>query len=444
MLSALHAVLKSLAIHALVKGAIALALHLASLAHAQTLLAYEQGAPNLYRVDAATGAATLVGTTQGLPGNIVSLDARGHQLLAIALSGPQGARQSHLVEIDPCTGALIAAHAVTLDGAAPPGFVEALAHDGAGNLVASYSPGQQGVSNVLALLGDDGALTPHETYSGAFDDFDGLCPIIIDSGSNGNVTYAGYLAMNRDPDTGAAHLLRIDDGAEGTTLLQSYPFSPDLDGLNDITLFSGVLYGADSVYARIYRFEPGSGAILGHATLSPAVALSAVTPFSPVVITTQPRSVNACITSDAAFSVVAASTAPLSYEWQLESSRGAWHTLTTANRPLPGGGTVSATTPDAASTTISIRGRTGRVMVRVVVTGACDTVTSYLASVFINSADFDNDGDAATDADIEAFFACIAGTCPSTGGSADFDADGDSATDADIESFFRVLAGGPC
>jgi hypothetical protein len=58
--------------------------------------------------------------------------------------------------------------------------------------------------------------------------------------------------------------------------------------------------------------------------------------------------------------------------------------------------------------------------------------------------DFNGDGDLGTDADIEAFFACLAGnSCPSCG-SADFNADGDLGTDADIESFFRVLGGGPC
>jgi hypothetical protein len=62
------------------------------------------------------------------------------------------------------------------------------------------------------------------------------------------------------------------------------------------------------------------------------------------------------------------------------------------------------------------------------------------------SADFDCDGDSGTDADIEAFFACIAGSCPAApcASTADFNMDGDSGTDADIESFFRVLAGGPC
>jgi spore coat protein A len=62
------------------------------------------------------------------------------------------------------------------------------------------------------------------------------------------------------------------------------------------------------------------------------------------------------------------------------------------------------------------------------------------------SADFDGDGDVGTDADIEAFFACLAGSCcPSCyPGGADFNADGDVGTDSDIESFFPVLAGGPC
>jgi hypothetical protein len=58
--------------------------------------------------------------------------------------------------------------------------------------------------------------------------------------------------------------------------------------------------------------------------------------------------------------------------------------------------------------------------------------------------DFDGDGDNSTDADIEAFFNCLAGNCCATCASADFNGDGDSATDADIEAFFRVLAGGAC
>jgi hypothetical protein len=63
-----------------------------------------------------------------------------------------------------------------------------------------------------------------------------------------------------------------------------------------------------------------------------------------------------------------------------------------------------------------------------------------------STADFDNDGDSGTDADIEAFFACLSGNCCQTCWhlGPDFDGDGDSGTDADIEAFFRVLSGGNC
>jgi hypothetical protein len=62
------------------------------------------------------------------------------------------------------------------------------------------------------------------------------------------------------------------------------------------------------------------------------------------------------------------------------------------------------------------------------------------------SADFNCDGDLGTDADIAAFFSCLAGDCPQSPctSTADFNGDGDLGTDADIAAFFRVLAGGPC
>jgi hypothetical protein len=62
------------------------------------------------------------------------------------------------------------------------------------------------------------------------------------------------------------------------------------------------------------------------------------------------------------------------------------------------------------------------------------------------TSDFNGDGDIGTDADIEAFFACLGGSCCTTcyEGGSDFNADGDFGTDADIESFFRVLGGGNC
>jgi uncharacterized membrane protein len=62
------------------------------------------------------------------------------------------------------------------------------------------------------------------------------------------------------------------------------------------------------------------------------------------------------------------------------------------------------------------------------------------------TSDFNGDGVFGADNDIEAFFACLGGTCCATcyAGGADFNADGDSGTDQDIETFFRVLSGGVC
>ncbi|HYE61103.1 MAG TPA: immunoglobulin domain-containing protein [Phycisphaerales bacterium] len=60
--------------------------------------------------------------------------------------------------------------------------------------------------------------------------------------------------------------------------------------------------------------------------------------------------------------------------------------------------------------------------------------------------DFNGDGDSGTDQDIEAFFACLGGTCCQAcwPAGADFNGDGDTGTDQDIEAFFRVLGGGTC
>jgi len=80
---------------------------------------------------------------------------------------------------------------------------------------------------------------------------------------------------------------------------------------------------------------------------------------------------------------------------------------------------------------------------------ACGSDTSATATLTVTgccgSADFNCDGDIGTDADIESFFACIAGTCPPPPccSTADFNQDGDVGTDADIEAYFRVL-GGSC
>jgi hypothetical protein len=74
------------------------------------------------------------------------------------------------------------------------------------------------------------------------------------------------------------------------------------------------------------------------------------------------------------------------------------------------------------------------------------TYTAPHCGPVCGSADFNCDGAVATDADIESFFACLAGSCPPPPctSTADFNGDGAVATDQDIEAFFRVLAGGSC
>jgi hypothetical protein len=110
-----------------------------------------------------------------------------------------------------------------------------------------------------------------------------------------------------------------------------------------------------------------------------------------------------------------------------------------------GGGTSSGGT-------FVVSGTIGQPDAGAAMTGGIFTVTGgFWAGIgspapACGSADFDCDGDTGTDFDIEAFFRCIAGTCPLPPcmSTADFNNDGDTATDADIEAFFRVLAGGTC
>ena len=66
------------------------------------------------------------------------------------------------------------------------------------------------------------------------------------------------------------------------------------------------------------------------------------------------------------------------------------------------------------------------------------------ARVWQCPTDFDGDHDTGTDADIEAFFACLAGDCCPLCLDADVNGDGDTGTDADIEWFFRLLVTGGC
>jgi hypothetical protein len=117
-----------------------------------------------------------------------------------------------------------------------------------------------------------------------------------------------------------------------------------------------------------------------------------------------------------------------------------------ADGPTPSGSIIGG----AATSQLTVAGIAGADAgsYSCAVTNPCGVTTSLGAALTVGfvcgSADFNHDGDTATDSDIECFFACLAGNCCSSCDSADFNGDGDVATDADIEAFFRVLAGGNC
>jgi glucose/arabinose dehydrogenase len=160
------------------------------------------------------------------------------------------------------------------------------------------------------------------------------------------------------------------------------------------------------------------------------------TPPPSLVITQQPAPEMACLGNAVQLSVLATSTgSPAAYRWRLGGS-------TLSDGALPSGTVVGGS--GTATLTLSNVQPDEAGSYSCLLSNACMTVASNSVPVSVNSADFNNDGDSGTDADIEAFFACLAGNCCVACGSADFNADGDVGTDADIESFFRVLGGQAC
>jgi hypothetical protein len=161
-------------------------------------------------------------------------------------------------------------------------------------------------------------------------------------------------------------------------------------------------------------------------------------PASPT-ISAQPTPVVTC-SGSASFSVSAPGSP--TYRWQRETSPASNIFTALADGPIPRGSIISG----SGSATLSIVGLTSADArrYRCAVSNACQTTPSNAAGLTVNSADFNGDGSLGTDADIEAFFTCLAGACCPTCGSPDFDADGNVGTSDDIEAFFSVLSGRPC
>jgi hypothetical protein len=169
------------------------------------------------------------------------------------------------------------------------------------------------------------------------------------------------------------------------------------------------------------------------------------------VIDAQPVSAVVCGDGKGTFSVSSTGTVPPSYQWRLESPANSGQYIDIPDNVTftdPAGAlsfyAYGTQTSYVSISEVAMSGHPSSIRFAVVLTNGCGGITSNPATLTVNTADFNGDGDIGTDADIEAFFACLAGSCCAACGSADFNGDGDIGTDADIEAFFRVLAGGSC
>jgi len=110
-------------------------------------------------------------------------------------------------------------------------------------------------------------------------------------------------------------------------------------------------------------------------------------------LTQQPAPASACSSGSATFSI-AASGAGLTYQWQIQTApppASAWADLSTGPLPLPCGGWVTAVSPTAVQTSISITPCPGvyAYQVRCVVTSDCGSATSDEATYTVCFANCD-------------------------------------------------------
>jgi hypothetical protein len=161
------------------------------------------------------------------------------------------------------------------------------------------------------------------------------------------------------------------------------------------------------------------------------------TPTPPAAaINQQPQGASVAQGQPVTFTVTTTGAPPAGYQWMRNN-------VALSNNARIQGATTSALTINPALTTDA-----GAYSVNIVMP-SCGDIQSQPATLTVSAcgtSDFNGDGDFGTDADIEAFFACLSGSCCGAcfWGGADFNGDGDFGTDADIEAFFRVLSGGSC
>jgi hypothetical protein len=192
---------------------------------------------------------------------------------------------------------------------------------------------------------------------------------------------------------------------------------------------------SDAVGISNTGFVVCNGAAPGSGFWSQAFLLSPCTPA--VVSPPVPRTVPTM--TPVTFSVEAVGAEPMTYQWRKDG-------VALNNGPAAGGGAITGSTTTSLSLTPAACPDAG--VYDCLITTPCGSASSGGVMLTITgcicTADFNNDGDSGTDADIEAFFRCLAGSCCTACALPDFNGDGDTGTDADIESFFRVLGGGTC
>jgi hypothetical protein len=299
-------------------------------------------------------------------------------------------------------------------------------------------------------LGVFGASGDGHGYVNAINDF-GVCAGWAENRENPNSDWYAPCLW-----TAAGGIVNLNDAADPT-----YPgFAKSINNAGFVVGTSGALptiwtpSGAKfSLASRIINPQPGM-------TLSDAVGISntgfvvcngaqigsgfgpqafLLTPCTPG-IAVQPADLSVPTMTPVTISVVAVGAGELTYQWRRNGSA-------LSDGTAAGGGVLSGATTHTLSISTATCYDHGNY--DCIVTGSFGgPTTSGAATLTITGciciSDFNNDGDSGTDADLEAFFRCIAGNCCMACAMPDFNGDGDTGTDADIESFFRVLAGGPC
>lgn len=174
-------------------------------------------------------------------------------------------------------------------------------------------------------------------------------------------------------------------GGSGTLSYQWQKDNTDIPGANGATYTITSADQADD--GATYRVIVSNGTL---PDITSTIGTLAVSPSAS--ISQQPEDATGCPTGSASFSVSATGTGTLAYAWQIQTSSPPaenWTTLSTTPIALACGGSAQASTPDAATTGISISACPGvdQYLVRCIVTNGCAELVSDTATLSFCRAD---------------------------------------------------------